>query len=266
MSNIRIPDFQCSNHVDGENFGQQQEKECEMSHQVRRMKIGRLKVQLSNSAQGTPLRHPKRMSNSNTNSESGVAATNNPDEINCQPFSAARELNSCTSGNSENWRPIAISGDKPAPQDVLVLNFDGFSWTTASSKLYLSPTSLPLKIPACKGQSLVSWGKKVLLVGGTGKLILQLTEFQCGHLTQKQLVTYAALREGKTLLTFGGATKSRTLNDLYSLDFDTIIWSKMKKRAFYPSPRAGCCGVLFGTKWYIAGGGSHKKWHAETLV
>lgn len=38
-----------------------------------------------------------------------------------------------------------------------MLNFDSFSWTTASSKLYLSPTSLPLKIPACKGHSLVCW-------------------------------------------------------------------------------------------------------------
>lgn len=38
-----------------------------------------------------------------------------------------------------------------------VLNFDSFSWTTASSKLYLSPTSLPLKIPACKGHALVSF-------------------------------------------------------------------------------------------------------------
>lgn len=38
-----------------------------------------------------------------------------------------------------------------------------------------------------------------------------------------------------------------------------MIWSRMKKRAFHPSPRAGCCGVLFGTKWYIAGGGSRKK-------
>ncbi|THG05923.1 hypothetical protein TEA_007014 [Camellia sinensis var. sinensis] len=36
-----------------------------------------------------------------------------------------------------------------------VLNFDRFSCTTGSSKPYLSPTNLPLKIPACKGHSLV---------------------------------------------------------------------------------------------------------------
>lgn len=32
----------------------------------------------------------------------------------------------------------------------------------------------------------------------------------------------AALYEDKTLLIFGGATKSRTLNDLFSLDFETV--------------------------------------------
>lgn len=36
-----------------------------------------------------------------------------------------------------------------------VLNFDTFSWTTVSSKLYLSPSSLPLQIPASKGHCLV---------------------------------------------------------------------------------------------------------------
>lgn len=38
-----------------------------------------------------------------------------------------------------------------------------------------------------------------------------------------------------------------------------MIWSRIKVRGFHPSPRAGCCGVLCGTKWYISGGGSRKK-------
>lgn len=39
--------------------------------------------------------------------------------------------------------------------EMQVLNFDKFSWTAVSSKLYLSPSSLPLQIPVCKGHSLV---------------------------------------------------------------------------------------------------------------
>ncbi|KAI8004659.1 Acyl-CoA-binding domain-containing protein 6 [Camellia lanceoleosa] len=76
----------------------------------------------------------------------------------------------------------------------------------------------------------------------------------------------AALYGDKMLLIFGGASKSKTLNDIFSLDFETMIWSRIKIRGFQPSPRAGCCGVLRGTKWYIARGGSRKKRHTEMLI
>lgn len=322
----------------------------------RRMKLGRLKVQLSDSAQGTrsPIRHPKRVS---SYSGQGLApALNASDESNCQTSSGAPEFNNCTSGSSESWMVLSVTGDKPAPRsshaaavvgnkmvvvggesgnklldDVQVLHFDRFSWSTASSKLYLSPTSLPLKIPACKGHCLVSWGKKVLLVGGrtdpaSDKVSVWAfdSETECwapveakgdipvarsGHTvvrassvlilfggedTKKRKLNdlhmfdlksftwlplhctgpgpsprsnhVATLYDDRLLLVFGGASKSRTLNDLYSLDFETMIWTRIKIRGFHPSPRAGCCGVLCGSKWYIAGGGSRKKRHAETVI
>ncbi|KAF9596135.1 hypothetical protein IFM89_007188 [Coptis chinensis] len=59
----------------------------------------------------------------------------------------------------------------------------------------------------------------------------------------------AALHDDRILYIFGGTSKSRTLNDLYSLDFETyfevifsflqMIWSRIKIRGFHPSPRAG---------------------------
>ncbi|XP_078175592.1 galactose oxidase/kelch repeat superfamily protein [Carex rostrata] len=76
----------------------------------------------------------------------------------------------------------------------------------------------------------------------------------------------AVLHEDRNLFIFGGHSKSKTLNDLYSLDFETMVWSRIKTRGIHPSPRAGCCGALCGNKWYISGGGSKKKRHAETLV
>ncbi|XP_011627422.1 acyl-CoA-binding domain-containing protein 5 isoform X2 [Amborella trichopoda] len=76
----------------------------------------------------------------------------------------------------------------------------------------------------------------------------------------------AALYEDKLLLVFGGTSKSRVLNDLYLLDFETMIWSRIKTRGLNPSPRSGCCGILCGAKWYITGGESRKKRHNETLV
>lgn len=320
------------------------------------MKLGgRLKVHLSDAAQGTksPLRPSKRANYSN--GESLIPAADNSDDPDSHP-STAQDINNCTSGSSESWMVLSIAGDKPIPRfnhaaavvgnkmvvvggestngmldDVQVLSFDQFSWTMASSKIYLSPTSLPLKIPSCKGHCLVSWGKKALLVGGktdpsSDKISVWAfdTETECwslmeakgdvpvarsGHTVVKSssvLILFggedskrrklndlhmfdlksmtwlplqctgaapsprsnhvAALYDDRTLYVFGGSSKSKTLNDLYSLDFETMMWSRIKIRDFHPSPRAGCCGVLCGSKWYIAGGGSRKKRHLETLV
>ncbi|BAT77163.1 hypothetical protein LR48_Vigan01g309500 [Vigna angularis] len=319
----------------------------------RRMKLGRLKVQLSEANQGTrtPVRHPKR--NGNSNGEGDAGSSGHSDEVDCLP---SAEISSCASGSSENWMVLSIAGDKPTPRsnhaaavignkmvvvggesgtglldDVQVLNFDRFSWTKASSKLYLSPSSLPLKIPACKGHSLVSWGKKALLIGGKtdpGSDRISVwafdTETECWSLMEAKgdipvarsghsvvragtvLILFggedskrrklndlhmfdlksftwlplhytgtapsprfnhvAALYDDKILYIFGGSSKSRTLNDLYSLDFETMAWSRVKIRGFHPSPRAGCCGVLCGTKWFITGGGSRKKRHGETVI
>ncbi|KAI3667158.1 hypothetical protein L6452_42207 [Arctium lappa] len=318
-------------------------------------KLGRVKVQLTDSAQGTrsPVRHPKRINNSHGDV---VTTTTNDSDDNNHCSSTTPELDNSTSGNSEGWKKLSTSGDKPTPrfnhaaavigkkmiivggesgngllEDVQVLNFENFTWTTASSRLYLSPSSLTLKIPACKGHCLVPWGKKVLLIGGRTALQSDRVsvwafdaETECWslmeakgdipvarsghtvvragsalilfggedtkrrklndlHMFDLKSLTWlplhctgpgpsarsnhvAALYEDKLLLVFGGTSKSKSLNDLYSLDFETMMWSRIKIRGFHPSPRAGCCGVLCGTKWYIAGGGSRKKRHAEVLA
>nr|DAD24112.1 TPA_asm: hypothetical protein HUJ06_025575 [Nelumbo nucifera] len=138
----------------------------------------RLKVQLSDSTEGTrsPIRSTKRLNHSN--GESAAPASSHCDELKRQ--CSGPEIDNCTSGNSENWMVLSTIGDKPEPrfnhaaavigskmivvggesghgllEDVQVLNFDRFTWTTASSRLYLSPSSLPLKIPACKGHGLL---------------------------------------------------------------------------------------------------------------
>ncbi|CAK9318546.1 unnamed protein product [Citrullus colocynthis] len=324
----------------------------------RRMKIGRLKVQLSDPAQGTrsPIRQPKRGSSSNSECAAPASRHSEEHDDGLRVSDDPDIGNNGASGQSENWLVLSIAGEKPAPRfnhaatvignkmivvggecgnglldDVQVLNFDKFTWSRASSKLYLSPSSLPLKIPACKGHSLVSWGKKALLVGGKtepGNERVAVwafdTETECWSLMEAKgdipvarsghtvvrassvLILFggedsrrrklndlhmfdlksftwlplhctgtgpsarsnhvAALYDDKTLLIFGGTSKSRTLNDLFSLDFETMIWSRIKVRGFHPSPRAGCCGVLCGTKWCIAGGGSRKKRHADTLI
>lgn len=315
----------------------------------RRMKHGRLKVQqLSDPAQGhrSPFRHPKRAGNSQD--EVISPPIDNSDDHECQSSSAKSDM--------ERWMVLSVAGDKPMPRfnhaatvignkmvvvggecgnltldDVQVLNFDKFSWTTASSKIYFSPTGLPLKIPSSKGHSLVSWGKKALLVGGktdpsseklsvwafdteteswslmeakgnvpvtrSGHTVVRVgshlilfggedskrRKLNDLHMFELKSMTWlplhctgtspsprsnhvAAIYDDKTLFIFGGCSKSKTLNDLYSLDFEKMIWSRIKAQGSIPSPRSGSCSVLCGSKWYITGGESRKICHGETLV
>ncbi|CAN6469408.1 unnamed protein product [Victoria cruziana] len=327
----------------------------------RRIRIGRLKVQLADSTQGlrSPVRHTKRLSHSNGENVASANAhgESNPGEFDI-PFSSEVNVNKCTSGSSRNWTELPTSGERPTARfnhaatvigskmvvvggdssqglldDVQVLDFNKLTWSTtkAAPKAFFTPSSLPSKVPPCKGHSLVSWGKKILLIGGKSNPTCERVsvwafdiEAECwscveakgdipvarsGHSVTRSgsvLILFggedvkgrklndlhmfdlksfmwlplhytgtgpsarsnhvAALYDDRTLIIFGGAAKSRILNDLYSLDFETMVWSRLKTRGFHPSPRAGCCGVLCGTKWYIAGGGSRKKRYAETLV
>ncbi|KAL8142814.1 hypothetical protein V2J09_015846 [Rumex salicifolius] len=243
----------------------------------------------------------------------GVAPASDSDNHNCQCSSSTSNTSNSAHGNSESWMELSIAGDKPAPRfnhaaavvgtkmvvvggesvsgaldDVQVLNFEKFSWTAASSNVHLSPTSLPLKIPACKGHSLVARsghavvrvGSHLLLFGGEDSKRRKLNDlymFELKSMTWLPLHCtgarpsprsnhVAAFYDDRTLFVFGGSSKSKTLNDFYALDFEMMVWSRIKIQGFHPSPRAGSCGVLCGTKWYIVGGGSRKKRHEETVV
>ncbi|KAL6517168.1 hypothetical protein OROHE_017874 [Orobanche hederae] len=262
----------------------------------RRMKLARLKVQLSDSAQGmrSPIRHTKRF---NSSSAEGVEASTEGDEPQCHSSSTAPELNNCTLGNSENWMVLSISGEKPTPrfnhgaavignkmvvvggesangllEDVQVLSFDRFSWTKASSKLYLSPTSLPLKIPACKGHTLVPWGKKVLLIGGKTEPVSDRVsvwaldmEAECWSLIEAKgeipvaRTGHTVVRANSVLILFGGEdTKRRKLNDLYMFDLKSLTWLPLHCTGPRPSPRTNHIAALYNDKMLFVFGGSSK--------
>ncbi|KAJ0980687.1 hypothetical protein J5N97_008942 [Dioscorea zingiberensis] len=324
----------------------------------RRMKLGRLKVHLGDPAQGgrSPARPGRRLSHSNAENAVSQSASGRSDDLSCQCAPVALDLDKCGLGSLENWAVLSISGERPAPRshhaaavvgskmvvvggdsgkglldDTLILNMNKLAWVVATPKAYLSPNGVPLKIPACKGHCLVSWGETVLLIGGKADPISERVqvwsfdvESECWscieakgdipaarsghtviragpvlilfggedakgkklndlHMFDLKSLTWlplhytgtgpsprsnhvAALYDDRILLVFGGQAKSKILNDLYSLDFETMVWSKIKVKGHHPSPRAGCCGALCGTKWYIAGGGSKKKRHAEMLI
>ncbi|KAM0948591.1 putative kelch-type beta propeller [Dioscorea sansibarensis] len=159
----------------------------------RRMKLGRLKVQLGDPAQGgrSPARPGRRLSHSNAENAVSLSASGRSDDLSCQCAPAALDLDKCGPGSLENWAVLSIDGERPAPRshhaaavvgskmvvvggesgkglldDTLILNMEKLAWVVASPKAYLSPNGVSSRIPACKGHCLVSWGKVVLLIGG----------------------------------------------------------------------------------------------------
>ncbi|CAK7333091.1 unnamed protein product [Dovyalis caffra] len=266
------------------------------------MKLGRVKkVQLSDSTPGirSPIRPPKRIiSNNNAHSEGVALTTSKSGELDYHCSSTVQpEISSSTSGNAENWMVLSISGDKPTPRfnhaatvignkmivvggesgsglldDVQVLKFDQFTWTTISSKLYLSPSSLPLKIPACRGHCLVSWGKKALLIGGktdpaSDRISVWAfdTETECWSVVEAKgdiPITrsgHTVVRASSVLILFGGEdAKRKKLNDLHMFDLKSFTWLPLHCTGTGPSPRSNHVAALYDDKILLIFGGTSK--------
>ncbi|URE04498.1 kelch repeat protein [Musa troglodytarum] len=328
------------------------------SHFTSLLTVKLLKVHLKDPLQGTrsPIRSSNQLSQTNEENEGLASSSGCSDDLSCHCSSHTCDLHNCSLESSKNWNPLPTYGNKPTPRfqhaatvvgskmvvvggdsshnlldDTQILSLDSLTWAPATSKVYSSTGTISLNIPACKGHTLVSWGKSALLIGGkTDPLSDKLSVWsfdvvtECwshieakgnipvarsGHTVLRAgavLILFggedvkgrklndlfmfdlkslswlplhykgtgpsarsnhvAALYEDKLLFIFGGQSKSRILNDLHSLDFETMIWSRVKVHGHRPSPRAGCCSALCGSKWHITGGGSKRRRHAETLV
>ncbi|KAK8966497.1 F-box/kelch-repeat protein [Platanthera guangdongensis] len=170
---------------------------------------------------------------------------------------------------------LLVGGNTDPPSDgVVVWSFDVDTecWSHVEVK-----GDTPV---ARSGHSVIRAGPVLILFGGQdtkGRRLNDLHMFDLksstwlplhytGSRPSPRVDHVAALYDDRFLFVFGGKSKSRILNDLYSLDFETMVWSKIKIKGHHPSPRAGCSGILCGSRWYIVGGGSKKKRYAETLV
>ncbi|PON88272.1 BTB-kelch protein [Trema orientale] len=238
----------------------------------RRRKLGRLKVQLSDSASGTrsPIRQqPKR--NGSSNSETAAPARGHSDELDGQCSSAAPESGSSTVGNSENWRVLSISGDKPTPRfnhaaavignkmivvggesgnglldDVQVYLDNGFFETllvTEESAIENPFMQGPLYVWAFDTET-ECWS----LVEAKGDIPVA----RCGH---------SVVRASSVLILFGGEdAKRRKLNDLHMFDLKSLTWLPLHCTGTGPSPRSNHTAALYDDKTlYIFGGASKSR-------
>ncbi|KAG8090274.1 hypothetical protein GUJ93_ZPchr0011g27659 [Zizania palustris] len=195
--------------------------------------------------------------------------------------SVASKIRVSQGGHSPKFRPckghclvpwgknvIFVGGKTDPPSDWISV------WTFNTETELWSYVEVKGDIPVARsGHTVIRAGHVLILFGGEdakGKKLHDLHMFDLKSSTWLPL-NYkgagpsprsnhvAALYDDRILLIFGGQSKSKTLNDVHALDFETMVWSRVKTHGHHPSPRAGCSGALCGTKWYIAGGGSKKK-------
>ncbi|XP_078435628.1 acyl-CoA-binding domain-containing protein 6-like isoform X2 [Wolffia australiana] len=156
--------------------------------------------------------------------------------------------------------------------DIQCLDLKTLTWSRVEPQ---SETSEALKIilPApCAGHSLVTWGSKILSVGGHTKdpaETLTVKEFDPRTCSWSQLKTFgkaplarggqSASLVGMNLVIFGGQDARRTLlNDLHVLDLETMTWDDMEAGGVPPSPRADHAAAVHADRYVlIFGGGSH---------
>ncbi|KAG1326302.1 Acyl-CoA-binding domain-containing protein 6 [Cocos nucifera] len=228
-------------------------------------------------------------------------------------------------GIYDQWIAPSISGQRPKPRyvhgaaivqdkmyvfggnhngrylnDLQVLDLKSLTWSKIEAKAQTgspeSPTVLP--VTPCAGHSLITWGNKILSIGGHTKdpsETITVKEFDPQTCMWSNLKTYgkppisrggqSVTLVGTTLVMFGGEDAKRSLlNDLHILDLETMTWDDIdaidlhvldlqtmewsipKQQGVTPGPRAGHAGVTVGENWFIVGGGNNVNGVSETLV
>ncbi|XP_024379765.1 uncharacterized protein [Physcomitrium patens] len=265
--------------------------------------------------------------------------------------------------DAQGWNNLNTRGKKPEPRyfhaaavvgrrmvvvggqtgsgpsnDVQVLHFSKMMWSelgrdtpVAKGRATTLKSATPGRMPLCRGHSLISWGKTVLLIGGemnpasdkvevwsfdletecwskiaakgeiptarsgqsvtrAGSILIMFggetpkgQKLNDLHILDLKSLMWlplntvstgpsprskhcATMYDDRFLLIFGGSSKSKYLDDVCALDFETVEWSKMKTKGIDPSPRSGHASILVGDKWYIAGGETRGHGSLETLM
>lgn len=189
----------------------------------------------------------------------------------------AQQLPPCRGHSLIAWgqKLLLVTGETDPPMETVSV------WSFDMEKENWSMIEAKGEIPVARsGHSVTRAGSVLILFGGEaakGRKLNDLHMFDLkssmwlpllamGSVPSPRSKHVAAIYDDRLLLVFGGASKSKFLNDLYALDFEAMEWSRLKTRGVSPRPRAECAGVLFGDNWYIAGGGSNDTRCLETIM
>ncbi|EFJ21456.1 hypothetical protein SELMODRAFT_417505 [Selaginella moellendorffii] len=189
----------------------------------------------------------------------------------------SQQLPPCSGHSLIAWGKtvLLVGGDMDLDTDkVTVWSFDLETehWTKVHAKG---------DVPAARsGQTVSRAGSILVMFGGQdarGRMLNDLHVLDLKSLIWLPLLTsgkgpsprarhVAGMYDDRYLLVFGGSTKTKVSNDLYALDFETMVWSRLKPGGCSPSPRTGSSGVLVNNKWYITGGAQRGTRVAETIA
>ncbi|CAM6085031.1 unnamed protein product [Calypogeia fissa] len=238
-------------------------------------------------------------SSNSTPSPEVVSTENSPEEEEDDNHTSFRKKLSDISDH-EKWTLVQTRGTKPAPRynhaaavvgrkllviggatgtasrnDVQMLHLGKLSWAKIGVGDSAPSKGLPIKtgpaqeLPNCRGHSLITWGKTVILVGGLmdppedkisvwsfdlemDSWTTVVTKGEVPSARRGQSVT----RAGSILVMLGGEdSKGRKLNDLHILDLKSLMWLPLHPSGKGPSPRARHVAEMYDDRFLVVFGG-----------
>ncbi|KAF1880206.1 hypothetical protein Lal_00022335 [Lupinus albus] len=204
----------------------------------------------------------------------------------------------------DEWIPITVSSPRPLPRykhaaavvdgkmyisggsrngrqlsDVQVFDLGSLTWSSLQLKANAGEdgdSSSQQILPVTSGHSMIRWGEKLLLLGGSSKdssdklmvRYIDIETCQFGVINTSGSVPVARMGQSATLvgsrvILFGGEDMSRKLlNDVHVLDLENISYDHMTflhfDRQTPPTPRYDHAATIQGDRYLlIFGGCSH---------
>ncbi|CAN1174332.1 Acyl-CoA-binding domain-containing protein 6 [Linum perenne] len=171
-------------------------------------------------------------------------------------------------GGSRNGRYLS---------EIQAFDFGSLAWYSLKPKYELNGHKVEENgshetLPAMSDHSMVKWGNKLLLLSGHSKnssddMIVHFIDLETQQCTTPETSGkppsarggYSATLVGSRLVIFGGEDRSRKLlNDIHTLNLETMTWELVESMQTPPSPRFDhTAAVHAGRYLLIFGGCSH---------
>ncbi|XP_030450842.1 acyl-CoA-binding domain-containing protein 4 [Syzygium oleosum] len=213
----------------------------------------------------------------------------------------------CSDLAYDQWVALPVSGQRPSARykhaaavvdeklyiiggsrngrylpDVQAFDFKSLTWSSVRLKMESQIGNWsPENLLSTSGHTTITWGNKLLLIGGHSKhdsdsmsvRFIDLESLQCGFVETSGIAPearggHSASLVGSKLIVFGGEDrKRRLLNDVHILDLETLSWELLEATRTPPAPRFDHTAAVHGDRYLIVFGGcSHSIFFSDLHV